>query len=169
LDVKYIIIINFLNNSHLLLLLAIVVILHIYKNKEKIVNEHYGHVITGDLNIIKDYSLRYFMSLGTKYRLPSKFNIPKIISQFDYDLDLFIYNTAIAYNKPVAFFSEWKDSVLFHHKILLNKNKSHLVKLKNNSLKNKIKQLQDNFIITYVDKSANNYAFICKSLSAIAK
>ena len=36
--------------------------------------EPYGHIITGDLNIVEDREVRNFLRKGPKYRPPSKFD-----------------------------------------------------------------------------------------------
>ena len=80
-----------------------------------------------------------------------------------YDLGLFIYKLFVSYNKPLAFFNQWKCLVINKFKIALKNNSSHIVSFNKNQLFKNIKSLQNNFIITYVDKAPNNYAIICKS------
>lgn len=58
---------------------------------KKFVNTDHGHIITGNLNIVKDLSLKKIMGYGTKFRIPSKLNVKNIVTQFIYDIDLFIY------------------------------------------------------------------------------
>ena len=52
------------------------------------------------------------MKFSTKFRLPSHNKIPFIIKQLTYDLDLFIYKVAVSFNKPVAYFNQWKCLVI---------------------------------------------------------
>ena len=103
------------------------------------------------------------MKNGTKYRLPSHSNANSILKQLTYDLDLFIYKISVSYNKPIEFFNQWKCLVIDKFKIALKNNSSHIVSFNKNHLFKNIKSLQNNFIITYVDKAPNNYAIICKS------
>lgn len=104
------------------------------------------------------------MSFGPKYRIPSRHSIDSILNQFKTDLDLFIYKFAIDYNKPLEYFNMQKINIVYkfmqyiHHnfKYTLNPN------IKNKNLKNSIKNLNENFITTYVDKAANKHAIILK-------
>lgn len=104
-----------------------------------------------------------YIYIGTKFRIPSKFNIKNIVTQFIYDIDLFIYKISIYYNKPTAYFNQWKQLVIDSLTDALNNNISDLVTINTKHLFQQISHLQNNFVISYVDKSPNNYAIMCKS------
>lgn len=44
------------------------------------IDKYYGHVITGDLNIIRDKSHYDIMSKGTKFRIGEEVNKPQVYS-----------------------------------------------------------------------------------------
>lgn len=126
------------------------------------IDKNHGHIVTGNLNIVDDYLLRKFMCYGTKFRLPSKSTYKQIIAQFTYDIDLFIYKISVSYNKPIAFFDEWKHLVIMKLHSYLQLHASNIVSYNHKLLLQQISKLKNNFVITYVDKAANNYAIICK-------
>ena len=43
------------------------------------------------------------MGYATKFRLPSCLSVTEIIQQLTYDLDLFIYELPVYYNKPIEY------------------------------------------------------------------
>lgn len=132
-------------------------------NLSKYVNQDHGHIITGDLSIVKDTFLRKLMRYGTKFRVPSKLHPNHIITQFIDDLELFLYNTAIKFNKPLAYFNMWKINTIENLKKAVSNIHHNSFKSNQKIMQQQIKNLQNKFIITYVDKCSNNYAIICKS------
>jgi hypothetical protein len=124
-------------------------------------NEHYGHVITGNTDVANNYELTELMNRGTGYRIGYYNNA---IPQFKQNLERFIYSTAIKYSMPYSAFEEWKYYVVndFIDEYSRVRYKDDQVKL--HLMRSYIKHLQDRFVITYVDKVASNYAFICKKL-----
>lgn len=42
----------------------------------------YAHVITGDLNIIKNKHVKHFINFGTKFRINCKINSNKVLKNF---------------------------------------------------------------------------------------
>lgn len=46
------------------------------------VNSTHGHIITGNLNIVRNDSLRLLMNYGTMFRIPSKYNVNIASIQF---------------------------------------------------------------------------------------
>ena len=126
------------------------------------INPHLGHIATGDLNIINDVDLRLVMTNGTKFRLQSCNSTTTLLNSITLDLDKYIYKLASKYAIPLEAFNMWKFTILHNIKntfrsIKLSKSKYNIV-----NLKQSINELQKSFVITYVDKAANNYAIICK-------
>ena len=54
----------------------------------------YGHIVTGNINIVEDDNLRNFMNLGFKYRLHCNCNRNRILKSFEEDIDIFILKLA---------------------------------------------------------------------------
>ena len=63
-------------------------------------NDHFGHVITGDLNIIQEPGLRKICSYGTKFRDVPCFNLSSIKNQFCTNLKTLINKISRKYRIP---------------------------------------------------------------------
>ena len=96
------------------------------------INSKNGHILIGNLKIINNLQLHKLMKNGTKYRLSSHTNANSILKKLIYDLDLFIYKLSTSYNKPIAFFNQWKCLVINEFKISLKNNSSHIVSFNKN-------------------------------------
>ncbi len=130
------------------------------------IDKDLGHIVTGNLDIVKDHNLKRIMSFGTKFRIPICLNHNSIHEGFLVDLDKFIYKVAIKYNMPLISFQEWKNYVYIDFIHSLNMAYSDYSKFQENithkQLSFSIKNIKDKFIITYIDKVNNNYAIMCK-------
>ncbi|GBL77743.1 hypothetical protein AVEN_152956-1 [Araneus ventricosus] len=73
---------------------------------------------------------------------------------------------AAKFNIPVHFFTEWKWSIYFNFiqfiKNNYRKDNPNYEKYDYRNIKDSIKALQEQFIITPIDKAAGNFAIICK-------
>lgn len=125
------------------------------------INSHYGHILTGDINIVKDLELRKIMSYGTKYRLPIKYGNSASFKLLKMDIEKFIYSMACQNSVPVEAFAHWKYKVLENFKSNLHCKKEYF---DNHKIQNSIRDLQKFLTIVYIDKCASNYAFICQKL-----
>ena len=104
--------------------------------------------------------LKTLMKYGTKFITPSCTNA--ILKQFTYDLDLYIYELSSSYHKSIAYFNQRRCLVIKQLLKELKQKSSFIVSCNKANLFKHIKILQEQFVITYVDKSPNNYAIICK-------
>ena len=133
-----------------------------------------GHIITGDLDIIENVSLRNIFKKGPKYRLPQKINWDK-----DRDVILSFLNTYITkwlekekklagnVNIDRRCLNVWKECVLdFVDKKISNGKrkfrKSWSLKIEG-SLERELNRLKENYVITVADKAQNNLLFTCKA------
>lgn len=57
----------------------------------------FGHIVTGDLDIINNSRVKYLMSFGTKFRLNKFIKIKTAIENFHRDLNDFTLKTALIY------------------------------------------------------------------------
>ena len=128
------------------------------------VDNQYGHVITGNLNIIQNIELRTLLSKGLNFRERYAYDIDKAFSSVISAIDSFIFQISNSSKVPIKSFSPWK-------KVLLNKVKwilDHSKKFPTHSILNSqynlqsLKDLQCNFVFTPVDKASNNIGIICK-------
>jgi len=151
-------------------------VMHIMNNpcscskRQSFVYPHYGHVITGDLDIVDDEDLRQLFSFGTKHRIPKSLSWSAITTQISNSLDEHITKISKKERLEATLFSAWKSRImaLIKDRIYLAKKSSNRFRAHSNRHKinvkmgKNLKELQNDVIITPVDKASNNYAFICK-------
>ena len=129
-------------------------------------NDRFGHVITGDLNIIRDQDLRDVCAFGTKFRENPILNPFKICNEMMLEIDKFANKIANKFRLPRNAFKKWKTHFYNNFKSkLYSCNKTNTYRkpiLSNSSCKLELDRLRDNFVITVVDKAAGNFAFTCK-------
>lgn len=132
------------------------------------VNEQYGHVVTGNLNIVQDHFLAEIMNLGAKFRLPNATSKQAIINIFKKDLDIFIHSLSSYYGYPLDTFFQWHSKVFSEFKLQIDNIYSFSQHSPFNFTLHKVKDsiidLQNKFVIMYIDKATNNYAIICKKI-----
>ena len=136
-------------------------------------DKHHGHIVTGDLRIIKNNKLRKVFSKGPKYRenQPINFETSKdyILTGLDDCLDNWCNRNGV--NKTI--YSEWYHNITkaIEKRIQeLKKNiKHHSVSdnLSTKEMTSALKNLHDKFVICPIDKAAGNVAVICKKFYAI--
>lgn len=129
------------------------------------IDTSFGHIVSGDLNIIRDPKLRFLLGLGSKFRCRKKVGLKTILNSINKNLDLCITKLARKYNTPLESFGEWKINIIerikfnYHHFYFHNGDGFFL----NKNILNEIKIIKDRFIVTVIDKAANNFGFMCKS------
>lgn len=131
----------------------------------KFINRDYGHIITGDLDIVEDFELRNIMKKGTKFRLRRHWKLRDIINSIKEDLDLFILKLSRRLNWPIEGFKIWKLNIIKDLKYNWNKNYMYNNKgiFQSKNIKEKIIEFKKHFIITVVDKAAGNFGILCKA------
>ena len=136
------------------------------------VNNHFGHIITGDLNIVDNLKLKNILFKGPKYREPVEINWREARDQIKLGLEEYLEKLSNEKGLDKSYFSEWITTVLtlVDDKIALLKNKikTKPVKpiFKDQAVKNQLSQLKESFVIVPIDKATNNIAFICKQFYA---
>ena len=138
----------------------------------KYVNTHFNHVLTGDLDIIRNHKLRNLILKGPKYREPETVNFWGIRDQIDDCLSQYIEQ--ISKTKKIAEdkFLRWKNEVLeFIDKRIADVSERFQPKevikvLEDPNVKNYLKSLHKSFVFCPTDKAGNNVAIICKQLYA---
>ena len=71
-----------------------------------------GHIVTGDLAIIKNRKLRNLVSKGLTFRECYKFKKKDVLSNIEKDLDDHIEKQSVRKNILPQCFSLWKDDIL---------------------------------------------------------
>ena len=136
------------------------------------VDKHHGHIITGDLRLIKNNKLRKLFAKGPKYR------------------ERKLVNWKLTEEKLVTAVKEYAQSWCDKHKLSIVVLKSWIsvvsekIKAKISALKEKkpfdsdkqvlkskecldaLEQLKDQFVVVPIDKASSNIAFVCKRFYA---
>ena len=127
------------------------------------VNSHHKHIVTGDMNFVKDTNLRKLLNEGLSFRLPQPRNIDKALKSFRMGLDEYVESLSKKFKLPEVVFDNWKIQILQCIKLKLNTISTKTEKfLDTESAFIELKKLQDKFVLVPTDKSANNISIVCK-------
>ena len=135
--------------------------------RSKFCNEPHGHIITGDLRIVKNRKLKKLLSKGPKYREQNT---------IDWDLNLDILKKAVdEYVKSwsqregvhESVLKDWSQTVKFivRNKIdslRLREIKSQVHILRDKHVASYFKELHNKYVLVPADKAGNNIIFVCK-------
>ena len=136
-------------------------------------DRQHGHIITGNLDIVENVTLRNIIKKGPKYRLPQKINWVQdreiIVSFLNSYIDKWLAKerkVGINSNLNRDCLDIWKKNVLdlVDRKISNGKgkfNKTWSLRIEGN-VERELNRLKDNFVITVTDKAQNNILFTCK-------
>ena len=126
-----------------------------------------GHIVTGDLNIVRNDKLRDLLRKGPKYREPVSFSWHQ---NFDIIMDACeAYARRWAKKEDVELdtLSEWIKSIGDVLKRRIRRLK-HSINTRHESIfsdpdvVSELSRLHENFVIVPADKASNNYTFVCK-------
>ena len=131
-------------------------------------NRDFGHVYTGDLNIVNNDRLRELMKYGTKFREPVDVKIGKVRHEIIQSLEKFTEILSKKYRIPLREFKEWIDKVIqvLNNRLRRfngerNNRKSILTEME---IKEYLRDFHDKYIVVPADKAAGNFVIICKKL-----
>ena len=127
--------------------------------------QEYGHVITGDLNFVKDDFLKSLMLKGAKFRVDKWLPWCEVLRNLEDNINRHASCLAKKYSIPFEEFTPWLEVIIgkLRNKVAFLKKKVPFSY--NNFLsKSNIARNFDSFIVTVVDKASNNFAIICKKL-----
>ena len=140
--------------------------------KSPFIDNHHNHVITGDLRIVPNNKLRKLFVKGPKHREPVTIDFLKSKEEIIEGMEVVINRWSDTSGVDEVVFEDWKHE--FHR--LLDDRISNITRnikiqktlpsLKQYHVKNALKELQKNYIITPIDKASGNSAFICKRFYA---
>ena len=136
------------------------------------INDHFGHIITGDLNVVDNFKLRNILFKGPKYREPVEIDWKEARDQIKLGLEEYLDKFSNDKGLDKSCFSEWISTVLtlVDDKITLLKNKIKTKPIKSifkdYAVKKQLNHLKESFVIVPIDKATNNIAFICKHFYA---
>ena len=136
------------------------------------VNADFGHIVTGDLNIVDNFKLRNILSKGPKYREPVEIDWKGARDEIKLGLERYLDTISNDKGLDKSYFSEWITTVLAlvddKINILKDKIKTKNVEslFKDNGVKDNLERLKQCFVIVPIDKATNNIAFVCKHFYA---
>ena len=123
-----------------------------------------GHVITGNVDIVKNNKLRKLFKKGYTYIEPVYINKFDIFRSVKSDLHRYIKSLATKYSVSTKLFDGWRAIVLdtlkpkiFSSKIFCKRNQTVI-----STEFEDLNVLKEHFIMTSVDKASNNVSFVCK-------
>ena len=141
---------------------------HCSKYDKKFTDKDYGHIITGNLNIIKDIKLKNLLAKGPNYREPKQIDFEEAKNNIVTSLNQFRVKEKITKIQ----FDKWKSCIMNEVEIKIVNILAKFTKRKVtsvltiNSVRKNLQELQDHFVLIPIDKAANNIALICKQYYA---
>ena len=127
---------------------------------------HHNHIMTGNLDIVKNDRLRKLVSNGTRFREVPRLNIRSIKDKFENNVNDLIVKIVRKYKIPKDKLKDWKVSFLrkIFYKLdsLANIRQWDFPVLTRQDCRKELERLQKLYVITVVDKAAGNFAFTCK-------
>ena len=130
-------------------------------------DNHHGHVLTGDLSIVKNHELRSLMEKGAKFRESPVVTWSQIENSLHTDIDNFVDKWSCRESSGVQNadkLRKWKEKVksLVSMKLNgLNKIDLHFNTVLNKpEVRRELERIHGLYVVTVVDKCANNFALI---------
>jgi len=129
--------------------------------------EPHGHVITGDLRIVKNRNLRRLLKKGPKYREQNtvnwKLNEKILLKAVDDDCKK--WSKLEGYR--VSALDEWSETVKLIIKNRISKLQRRKFRVRSKILQDRhvkayLSELQEKYVLVPADKAGNNIIFVCK-------
>lgn len=135
--------------------------------KSNFVNSSFGHIFTGDLDVVDDPKLRQLMCKGAKFRIPRHVPWTAVKRDLFASVDDHIVKLSRRFRLPLSCFDVFKKNLLtrISKRISFVKcnnfvNDRRLVSIKD--VEDSISFLHKHFVVTTVDKASGNFAIVCK-------
>ena len=128
---------------------------------------HHGHVVTGNLKIIKDRKLRSLLCKGPTFREAKNANWDKYLENVKSSLDACVQQWALSKKVDVEMFQGWKTNVMSDvnskvAELRCKRFKRRRSVLNSPKIKRVLEKLQEDFVFVPTDKASNNIAVVCK-------
>ena len=135
---------------------------------DKYVSAEYGHALTGDISIIGNNRIEDLMRRGPKYRTAVEIDFEEAKSSIFSDLDQYVFKACrTVRGNNLDKLSTWLDAVKDEIALKIDKvrnvntHKYNINDVPCNGDWKCLEKLKKYFVISYVDKCAQNYAIIC--------
>ena len=127
----------------------------------------FGHVCTGDLNIIWDDNLKRLFSYGFNYKPKTKMDRNLMFDNLNKAIDEYVPKIAKRYKMDEMDFVPWATEIQHEFQLRLDKyrRKYYPVDMDITTCTD-LYRLKSKYVITPIDKASNNYAFTCKPFYA---
>ena len=134
-------------------------------------DNYHGHIVTGDLRIIKNNKLRKIICKGPKFRETKPISFEYAKNNISNGLNDCIRSWCDKKGIPEESLTEWKNTVMeeitdrirdLESTSILHK--QSFTSLNNMVVKQALNDLHDNYVCTPIDKASNNVAIICKKI-----
>jgi hypothetical protein len=141
----------------------------VHSNNNQHLNHYHKHIITGNFShITNDLSIIKYLEYGSKFRTNDKKiinDIPNFLKTvINSHMNSILKKTKIICNQQTnsiidQYINECVTTRIIKWNTIYNERSNE-----NNNVKEKIKKIQQNYVITIIDKASNNYAITCKNL-----
>ena len=136
-------------------------------------DNHHGHIISGDLRIVRDNKLRKIISKGPKFREPQKLDWDKARDSIKSGITDCVSSWCAKHRKNKNVLLAWQTEVnskvderIDKLKTEKEQKETHEV-FQNPSSKKCLKELLSKFVIAPIDKATGNVSFICQRFYAL--
>ena len=138
-------------------------------NYKNFIYEHYGHVFTGNLDLVQNEDLRKVMQFGAKFRLDKKVSWDFVQESLEEDFAINMRKLVRKYKVTLDTLRPWYDAIMDKIKVRIRRCKNNKYMTKNGTtlksfsvLNTAAAGLHSKFIVSTVDKASNNFSFVCK-------
>ena len=140
-------------------------------------NVDLGHIVTGNLDIVKNIKLKKLLTYGPQYRIPTKISWNDIYKEVIKSLNECTDKWHKKEHIDIKVLNEWKSSVIKQINKKIKKLKKHKYQykyqykdhdmidiLKDTHIKQELNNIHDKYVIVNADKASNNIIIICKNI-----
>ena len=122
-----------------------------------------GHIVTGDLSIVRNQKLRDVLRKGPNYRVPVSFSWHQnLISSWTRVRGMPDGGPRKRMSKPTLFLSFFKSIADVLKRRIRRLKRSVNTRHESIYVVRELSSLHENFVIAPADKASNNYTFVCK-------
>ena len=135
-------------------------------------DKHHKHIVTGDLRIIENNTLRKLFTKGPKYRPPQPIDFEKAKTCILNGLATCVNNWCNKNGIHESFFAEWIITVKnnINDRIIALNNTfhqhNHFDTLSSPNVKQALLKIHEKFVVVPIDKATGNVSLICKRFYA---
>ena len=128
------------------------------------IDQFHGHIVTANMNIMKNAELRNIINKGTNYRLRKHFNPSSCVDNIKDSITKYIEYICKKLKKNSSSFDNWKNIIL---REIENVSVNLIIKDKGDEIissraKEYLDKIHNDMVITTCDKANKNFAIICK-------